>query len=733
MSKDRFHFEIPNKNVRKESYEKSGFSPKVDRDNHKEHGLKLSKQTENFKSEIIKTRDIEFSDEYFLQIETVKDVKLKSQKTKIENLGFDLISYSKESESVGLAKIGKSKFSEFEDRLKKYISTEENSGKTYFSPIESIKTIPPESKIEDSINFDSEDEIEIVISLFNTLKPKEIFAINNALAEELRQISSQFKQRKFENGVSSILCTVSANILPKIAEEFLTIKNIKPTQSFVIPQSKPVGQLPNPLSIDNPVSDSSICIIDSGVRADNDIFKNLITNQIQYLPNGTVEPHFDHGSFVASRCLFGDDIDNCLSTHKLSPYCSILDVAVFGADTNNKLVGPNDFDLMSAIEDVVRQHHQSIKVYNLSLGSIYPVKDFEFSAITKLVDYLSKKYKVLFIIAAGNINQLLGDFPKDHFSHEFSRIGTPAESILGLTVGSIAKFTNKIALSEVDYVSPFSKRGPGADMGIKPEIVAHGGNLIEPYTDAPRVSAYGLTGDTNLSVDIGTSFSAPIVSQYAQRLFDLYPNSDPNLVKALLCHFTEKRGIHDEVFSDSLNYTGFGEPIIQNAIQAHNYNAAFIYEGELDQENYEIIKFHVPKSLGDSNPDSKLRVKITITYDPPVNPDNEIEYSESRVSAKLFKPNKKGMKPINISGGDKYNLPWNPIIQFEKSFTRSYFTGEWELRLRLYTRGNVEESYLQDYSVVIEIIDLKESTDVYSDILNEFSSIYKSIKIKVAA
>lgn len=91
------------------------------------------------------------------------------------------------------------------------------------------------------------------------------------------------------------------------------------------------------------------------------------------------------------------------------------------------------------------------------------------------------------------------------------------------------------------------------------------------------------------------------------------------------------------------------------------------------------------------------------------------------------------MKPINISDDGKYILPWNPIIQFEKSFSRGYLTGAWDLRLRLYTRGNVIEDYLQDFAVVIEIIDDEKGTNVYNDILTEYSEIYKKIKIRIAA
>jgi hypothetical protein len=140
----------------------------------------------------------------------------------------------------------------------------------------------------------------------------------------------------------------------------------------------------------------------------------------------------------------------------------------------------------------------------------------------------------------------------------------------------------------------------------------------------------------------------------------------------------------------------------------------------------------VPETLSSDNPNTKLKVKITITFDPPVNPDNEMEYSNARVSAKLFKPTEYEMKETSVSDDNNHNLPWNPIIQFQKSFYRSYLTGEWWLRLRLFTRGNVSSEYLQDFSVVIEIIDELNYTNVYHDIEGEFGDIYQRIAIRQA-
>jgi hypothetical protein len=734
MSNKKYHLKIPNENIRNEKYEKTGGGVSVPRVNHSEHGKKLYDLSKHvFKTELAK-KDADFTDKLFVQLETPTEYSLKSQRIKIENLGFEIIDYSKYNKSIGTAKINKDNLNNYEKRLKEYIESEDNSGKTYFAPLEKISNIPAESKIHIAIDYESHEPVSILINLYNVLSKKEKFAINNKMLEEIRQVAEDVKHKDFINGVSSIECTIPANKIPGIVADYSTIKEIEENKVFFVESAIPSDPMPNPLNIQPVKSDSLICVVDSGISSANGIFDDLVKDVYPVLPPAAVVPSYDHGTFVASRCVFGDSIDDCLGSHILSPYCNLVDAPIFGNDLHGNPINPTELDLRIAMEEIVIKYKDVIKVYNLSLGSPVPIDDYKFSELAKLLDYLSKEFKVLFIIASGNINTPLGTFPSEHFGHTNARIGCPAESILSLTVGSIAKYENANSLSSLNMISPFSRIGPGSDFGIKPEIVAHGGNMILPYSKAPRISTYGITKDgLNLAVDIGTSFATPIISQYAQQLFDMYPNSDPNLVKGLLCHFSEVRAVHEELTNPLINYIGFGEPNINNAIEAKGDNAVYIYEGKLNQDDYQHISFHIPESLASDNPNSKLKVKITITYDPVVNVDNEMEYSSARISANLFKPSDDELKQINITGDDKYSVPWNPVIQFEKSFIRSYLTGEWDLRLRLYTRGKVDETYEQDYSAVIEVIDEKGNVDVYNEIVAHFGDKYIPIELIVAA
>jgi hypothetical protein len=90
--------------------------------------------------------------------------------------------------------------------------------------------------------------------------------------------------------------------------------------------------------------------------------------------------------------------------------------------------------------------------------------------------------------------------------------------------------------------------------------------------------------------------------------------------------------------------------------------------------------------------------------DPPVTPDNQPEYSKARVTVALRKPVEVGYARVAVNDSLLATDKWCPVTQLDRSFTRSYSTGEWELQLRLWTR-NLPPEYRQRFAAIIEVID----------------------------
>ncbi|GAA4910578.1 MAG: hypothetical protein C0154_02995 [Mucilaginibacter sp.] len=709
-------------NLRFEQVEPHGGGVTFKRDDQIGHGKYLLKRTTLVKASLSVKKDFDFSKNLFVNIRSPLKVPIKSEKLKLKNLGFEIISLNKADINSCLAKISKDKFDQLAEKISKYTFEPDHPGKTNLAILEDIEEVKVDDKMAALEKGSSKQDV--IIYLHHNLSQKEKFLILNNIESDFIKAGVKTESQIFPNGRPIVSCSAEYATIKKIASFYSTVNKVEINSTFYVKRSVPVLPLPSSLKVNAAISDSVVAIIDSGIQASAVPFQNLITSHLRFLPARAVDIDPDHGSFVASRCLYGDEIDICFTTNTLMPYCRVMDVTVFGNDARGRSIGPTDDFLVNVIGQVVKKHYKDIKVYNLSLGKPESINDHEFSEVAKQIDYLSKTYNVIFVVASGNINSPLGNYPHDHFSHKDSRLGAPAEALLAVTVGSIAKYVNTNCLAVKDEISPFSRIGPGADLGLKPEIVCHGGNLVKGYTSNPRTSSYGINhkGD-HLAVDVGTSFSAPIISQFVVRLMDAFPDATTNLIKALLFHFAEKRSIPSTILNPHTFYTGFGEPHIENSISSAPNTFSYFFEGVLDQQRYQYVGFHIP-SIFKTRSDAKLKIKITIVFDPQVNPTNDMEYSMARISATLYKAHNTGFKEITVPTADKYNLPWNPILQFEKEFSRGFLCGYWELRLRLFTRGPIGEKYKQGYAVIIEIIDSKNKIDVFNETVNEFGSKY---------
>ncbi|WP_426476006.1 S8 family peptidase [Chryseobacterium sp. CBSDS_008] len=722
----KYHFEIPDKNISKKEINKNAFGESVPRDNYSEHGLSLKSSKELFKEHEFRKKDLQVLSDIFLQISTLDDLKIKNHSSKFENLGFKLISTIPDNQSIGNFKINNEKFQEFETKLDEYIYTEENKYKTYFAPIENIKPIPDETKVV-SINLESTEKYNIIINFFSGLKSNEIFSLEKLLNSEFHDRDLEYSFCNISNKIVSVKSYLNGEEIKNILNEFNSIKDIQLNLDYYVTNCIKGDSINHDIIISPPSSSSAICIFDSGITTQGPIIPSFVRHRINsYLPYGTISPQYSHGTFVASRCIFGDNIEYQISQKKLDPYCYVIDVPVFGIDGSGNLIGMNDFDLSKVITEVIESLHTEIKVYNLSLGSPFSLTDNYRSHLANTLDILSKEYDVLFVVSSGNILSSLGQYPDEHFTHPNARIGSPAESLLSLTVGSIAKFDFESSVSKRDHISPFSRIGPGTDGGLKPELVTHGGNLVSPYVLAPfsRIATCGFFDDgISLAYDNGTSFSSPLVSRYSQMLFDYYPFANTNLVKALLIHFSEKREIFED-FDFDYKFTGFGEPNINKTIYADN-SATYLYQGNLDLDNYDYVKFNIPHQFVNDQ-ESKLKLKITIVYNPEVDINSPTEYSQTRLSVKLVKNTGRGHREISLSDSNNYFRQWSPILQFEKTFSRNFIDGEWEVALRLYTRGIIDPNYTQSYAIVIEVIDVTGKINVYDEIKNDQTLHYNS-------
>ena len=203
-------------------------------------------------------------------------------------------------------------------------------------------------------------------------------------------------------------------------------------------------------------------------------------------------------------------------------------------------------------------------VVNLSIGDSRRQYLNSVSPLARLLDWLSFKYQILFVVSAGNTHNLLriGDLTPDEFvqckldertssviesvkqARRNLRIFSPSESVNAITVGALCddysqlrEQENAYRLVEDGVPAPYSAVGPGVNRAIKPELFMPGGRLmvhgiasdgmpfyVQQTMAGPGCkTAYPTQAQPMLgeAYSIGTSDAAALVSHAAGNLYEM--------------------------------------------------------------------------------------------------------------------------------------------------------------------------------------------------------------------
>lgn len=187
----------------------------------------------------------------------------------------------------------------------------------------------------------------------------------------------------------------------------------------------------------------------------------------------------DHGTHVAGIAAANGNIKGVAPGARIMSL-KVLDSAGYG-------------DLATITEAMIYAAAHGAKIINLSLG--FPVSDSNGGSIpAKLLDNLTKKYGVIFVVAAGN------DGPG------LSTVTTPGDAAAALSVGAFT--TPEMWKTQYGWEVPneslwfFSSMGPRRDGAISPSIVAPGSVM----------STVPMRNGKQYFLSEGTSMAAPHVS-----------------------------------------------------------------------------------------------------------------------------------------------------------------------------------------------------------------------------
>lgn len=406
----------------------------------------------------------------------------------------------------------------------------------------------------------------------------------------------------------------------------------------------------------------SVGIVDTGIPAEHAILKPY-RRGTYIAPITSPAATSDHGAFVASRVVFGqqDGVPNSSPT----PRARYYDINVSGLNRGQI----EDKSIYPALQAVVGTA-PDIRVFNMSFDSIDPwmamgsVKRFEALALVQDLDNFIFQNDILVVIAAGNsppgVNPAT-PYPQ-HFDDPNWTLGPWSRSFNALTCGSyVDRITPHGLVQQVGWSSPFCRIGPGLCDSPKPDFSAEGGNGTGQYAFATGMGVWGL-GDAGKWEDrSGTSYATPLLAAEAaiclHKLQEVcIQGARPFAVtaKAFLA-LTPAPPVGDAAVSALVARTlGRGTASFNRLVQPTTGSAVLLWQGVLENDSdIARVQLPIPKAWLEEADEPFARI-ITV-WDPPVNAAIQHLWATRNVNTKLRPdPEGKALHPTSHVGHKSY-------------------------------------------------------------------------------
>jgi serine protease AprX len=520
---------------------------------------------------------------------------------------------------------------------------------------------------------------------------------------------------------------------------------------------KPLPKLPsrNDATGDFPV----VVVVDSGISDRVPGLESWVVGR-----DSDVAPQYqntDHGTFVAGLICWGSDLNPTINGLD-SGACAVFDLQVIpnqdpGKGDTQALL---ESEFLVSLEAALREHANKYRVWNLSLGTDTVCSLDEFSALAEELDNLQEKYRVSFVISAGNYDTPpLLDFPRTATQVEAGRITTPADSVLGITVGAISHVDYKKNGPKEHHPSAFSRHGAGPNYVIKPDLVHYGGSCSTDYGHIAGIRSVSGTGSAE---NLGTSFATPLVSRtLAQIYHQITPTPSPVLARALLTHHARDPRTKLRVPDGDENYFGFGLPApIPYCLECMPHTSTLVFDDILRPGYFlEWDDFPYPPSL---RRQGKYfgEIWMTVAFAPARGARWGSEYCETHIDAHfgvyrgqksretgLVKTKFVGLVPPEHKNVgllyETYQVEklrkWAPVRTYYGNLSEKGERGDrWRLKLQLLTRhGMVDEEAFkpQPFSLIITISDPEKKVRVYDEMAQIVRSRFQAqnLNIRIAA
>jgi hypothetical protein len=535
--------------------------------------------------------------------------------------------------------------------------------------IDSFETIPFHLRVDqDWLNILTANvPAEVVFELQPVLSRLEVERVLRAIAsmlmntEKLTGTGSDFSGRRWLRGLAS------KSSIQRIARDFFSVQAIH-SPLYSIAAGKPRGRI---LEITTapaaPVDVGTlpcVAVLDLGVPNDHSRLRPFRRGQFFPL-TAPRAPIGDHGSFVASRVVFGecethDELNSRAGT------CAFYDGMVgdhpAGLPNSNRIWDKFVMEVLGGIAGAA----PDVRVFNLSFGNERPLSAFseversEHRVNLRDLDNFVFANDSIVVVAAGNSPP--GSVPNpeypDHHQDPRWALGPWACGFNTLVCGAfVSRLTAVGLVSEIGWPSPFTRIGPGLCEAPIPSFSAEGGNTDEGYGYSPDLGVWCFSRAGLPEDKIGTSFAAPLLAREAAwTLHHLRehcaPGTQPFAVTArAFLTLTATPPPEVDSIKELIERTlGYGKGHCTRLRAPGTGSAVILWQGYIESTK-DVVRVQLPIPLAwlDTADDPALR--IVVAYDPPVNEAASALWACRKVSAKLrMRPDDDAIRPPRARG-----------------------------------------------------------------------------------
>lgn len=491
-------------------------------------------------------------------------------------------------------------------------------------------------------------------------------------------------------------------------------------------------------------------VIDTGVAA---CLSGWVVHRHDFLDMGEVDP--SHGTLVsgvlvAARDANGNDVG------REEDGCSICDIPLLPTRPFMDVYGPRGFEaFLEELEAAIRDARDDfgIRIFNMSLNLRSPVEQNQYSVYAARLDEIQDRLSVVIVNSAGNLDFADWRAPwpsKPRQALQALAVRTtpdtifmPCESVRALAVGAL---TPPNCSHAAGTPATYTRRGPGLRVGVKPDLAHFGGagdNTRLDHTGFLSCSHDGASSHVR-----GTSFAAPLVTK-ALAALDVATSErlSTRTLRAFVVHSAETPApLGSHLLRDiARQFVGFGQPTnAASMLETDDHSITLVFESRLTigERKPAILRFPFtwPGSLVD--PETRAcrgRIKITLVYEPPLDPAFGTEFVRVNLGAMLrqrqpvdrkdgkpswrdqvkqvFLPRSTGITPPERALIE-HGLKWWPTKRYEDDFGEGVGQStEWRLEVESVVRAEAE--FPADgvpFSLILTIEDPEAQGPIFQEI-----------------